>query len=76
MNIQILREQNNKLLNTDVKYQKIAQLLKHDDCFFKIAIETAYQILKDLGYKDEEIPSIYDSLISTNEYVKQYINIK
>lgn len=76
MDIQTLREQNNKLLNKDIKYQKIAQFLKFDDCFFQISIETAYQILKDLGYNEEQIPSIYNNLISTNEYIKKYINVK
>ena len=76
MNIQTLREKNNKLLNTDVKYQKIAQLLKYDDCFFRISIETAYQILEDLGYKDEKIPFIYNDLISINQYIKGFTNVK
>ena len=73
MNIQNLRERNNQLLNSDIKYQKIAKLLKYDDCFFRISIETAYEILSDLGYNNEEIPSIYTSLISDKEYVKNYI---
>ena len=76
MNIQTLREKNNKLLNTDVKYQKIAQLLKYDDCFFRISIETAYKILADLGYKNEKIPFIYNDLISINQYIKRFTNAK
>ena len=76
MNIQTLREKNNKLLNKDEKYQKIAQLLKYDDCFFRISIETAYKILEDLGYKDEKIPFIYSDLISINQYIKRFTNVK
>ena len=76
MNIQTLREKNNTLLNKDEKYQKIAQLLKYDDCFFRISIETAYKILEDLGYKDEKIPFIYSDLISINQYIKRFTNVK
>lgn len=73
MNIQKLREINNNLIETDEKYKKIALLLEYDDCFFKISINTAYQILNDLGFNEEEIPSIYSKLISEEEYSKVYL---
>lgn len=76
MNIEKLREINNKLLGSDIKYQKIALLLEYDDCFFKISIETAYQILSDLGFKNEEIKDIYSQLISEDEYKKNYQKYK
>lgn len=76
MNIQMVRKRNDELLYTDIKYQKIAELLKYDDCFFKISIETAYQILSDLGYNKADIYSIYLSLISDTEYKKIYEKYK
>ena len=76
MNIVKLREINNNLLGNDVKYQKIALLLEHDDCFFRISMETAYQLLKDLGFKDEEVIGIYMQLISEDEYKKNYQKYK
>lgn len=76
MNIQKLREINNKLIGTDEKYDKIALLLEHDDCFFKISITTAYQILNDLGFNEDEIPNIYFKLISEEEYSKVYLKYR
>ena len=76
MNIVKLREINNNLLENDVKYQKIALLLEHDDCFFRISMETAYQLLKDLGFKDDEVIGIYMQLISEDEYKKNYQKYK
>lgn len=73
MNIQKLREINNKLIDKDEKYKKIALLLEYDDCFFKISKITAYQILNDLGFSEEEIPNIYSKLISGEEYEKIYL---
>ena len=72
MNIQKLREINDKLIEKDEKYKKISLLLEYDDCFFKISLETAYQILSDLGFSDEELPKIYSKLISEEEYTKVY----
>lgn len=73
MNIQKLREINNKLIEKDEKYKKIALLLEYDDSFFKMSLNTAYQILNDLGFSEEEIPNIYSKLISEEEYTKVYM---
>lgn len=73
MNIQVLRDKNNQLLGTHPKYEQIAALLAYDDCFFRIAIETSYQILRDLGFAEEEIPNIYATLINVEEYQKQFV---
>ena len=54
------------------KYELIKELLRKDDCFFTIKIDTAYAILQDLEFSNQEIPIIYEQL--TNE--KTYKQIK
>ena len=57
-----LREINNKLLNIyDInsdKYKKqlqIKNILVDDGCFYRIKIETAYSILRDLGIAESDL---------------------
>lgn len=76
MNIKVLREINSKLLDRDDKYKNIALLLEYDDCFFRISIDTAYQMLSDLGFDKEQIPDMYIQLISEDEYRKKYLKYK
>lgn len=45
------------------KYQLIIDILSDKDCFKKMNIKTAYSILSDLGFKDEELKNIYDEII-------------
>lgn len=45
------------------KYELIKEILKEDDCFFKMDIEDAYSILRDLGFEDEDVKNIYSKLI-------------
>ena len=65
-----LREINNKLLNIhDInsdKYKKqlqIKNILVDDGCFYRIKIETAYSILRDLGIAESDLKSVYKQLI-------------
>lgn len=70
-----LRELNEKQLN---KYEKegdfknitaqkvIQQLLKQDDCFFKMSIEQAYTILRELGFDPKDYEKIYLQLTKQN----------
>ena len=76
-----LIEINNKLLtkyeqenNKDKVYRHkiIKALLTNKNCFFEMSIEDAYNILDDLGYKEEEMKGIYTSLVNSEEY-KKYI---
>lgn len=48
------------------KYELILNILNDDDCFKKMKTETAYKLLKDLKYEDDEINKIYDSIIFDN----------
>jgi len=52
------------------KYELIKEILKEDDCFFKIDRITAYSILEDLGIIDFDIPIIYNKLIGEDMYLK------
>ena len=63
-----LRELNEKQLK---KYEKegdfknitaqkiIKELLKPEDCFFKMTIEQAYTILRELGFDSKDYEKIY-----------------
>jgi len=59
-----------KYENDFIKLQKqliISNLLKQKNCFFKISIEDAYSILKDLEISNYE--ETYANIISYNEYL-------
>ena len=65
-----LRELNIKMLNHyDIKskeYQlqlQIRKILVNDSCFYKIKIETAYSILRDLGIQESHLKLVYKELI-------------
>lgn len=68
--IEKLRTLNERLieLNTDdevnlKKYQCIQKILKEDQCFFKMEIEYAYSILRDLGIQEQDLRKVYLELI-------------
>lgn len=76
-----LRQKNEELLqkyiedeNKDKIYRHkiIKALLLKDDCFIKMSMEDVYNMLDDLGYKQEEFKDMYLSLASAKEY-KKYI---
>lgn len=64
-----LREINNKIINKETdkknlkKHKLIEKLLNDNFIFFKIDIEYAYAILRDLGIKEENLKDIYMELI-------------
>ena len=64
-----LRELNMKLIEVNMgkeeekKYQVIKKILSDDKCFFKMEIEYAYSILRDLGIPEEELKNYYSELI-------------
>lgn len=47
------------------RYILIRKMLNEDDLFFKININTAYNILKDLGFNKEDSLNIYQELINS-----------
>lgn len=70
-----LIELNNKYieLNKDnevnlKKHMLIKQILNDSRCFFKMDIETAYAILRDLGIKEENLQEIYKELINIKNF--------
>lgn len=73
--LQKLRQITNKLLlNEKLSQEKkhqlelIKHILEDDQCFFKLDITTAYNILLDLGFNKEESILIYKELISSKNY--------
>ena len=72
--IEKLRHINNELIelsNDDYNLKKqrlIEKILSDDKCFFKISIEQAYAILRDLGLAENELKSIYMELIDIKSF--------
>lgn len=59
----------NKYQNNPKKLERqliISNFLKYDDCFFKISIEDAFKILKDLEISNYE--ETYINLVSFDKY--------
>ena len=55
-----LNHDNQEILTKQLLIQKI---LKEEDCFQKIDVETAFNILKDLQIPEENLKDIYLNLI-------------
>lgn len=71
-----LKELNEKLINNyrddpvNLEKQKlIKEILNEDKFIFKIDIETAYQVLRDLTIKEEDLEKVYSELIDIDNYV-------
>lgn len=67
INENILRENIN---NKDIydKHIIIKKLLSDDKCFFKINIEEAYALLRELNIQEDEIKRIYLELIDSSNF--------
>lgn len=52
------------------KYKMIEELLKEDDCFFRMKKDTAYALLEDLDFLKKELPSLYRQLTASSVYLK------
>lgn len=70
-----LKELNKKMLtiykDDVVNYEKqklIKEILNEEKFIFKIDIETAYAILRDLTIKEEELKRVYSELIDIKNY--------
>lgn len=74
MMLEKLRLINDKFLeiktdeNDIVKHQLIKKVLNDDKCFFKMSVEQAYAILRDLDFSEEELKGIYSELIDYKNY--------
>ena len=51
------------------KHLLIAKLLKDQQCFLKMNIETSYALLRELNIPEEEIKEKYQELIDSSNYV-------
>lgn len=68
--LETLRKINLTLIDKDDLSQEelekqllIRKILSDKDCFFKISMETAYSILKDLGIQKDKVKEVYSELI-------------
>lgn len=57
------------------KYGLIQEILKNEQCFFQMNIETSYAILRDLGFKEEDLKQVYSLLIDYSNY-KNNVNLE
>ena len=74
--VEKLKELNEKLINNYQndsinleKHKLKEQILNEDKFIFKIDIETAYAILRDLTIKEEDLEKVYSELIDINNYI-------
>ena len=68
--LETLRKRNIDLIekyqNDTESFEKqllIKKILSDKECFFKMSIETAYAILKDLGIAKDKLKEVYSELI-------------
>lgn len=72
--LKILRQKNEELIlkykdnELELKKQKlIKNILSDSNCFFKMDIETAYSILRDLQIYESELQKVYKKLIEKKD---------
>lgn len=66
-----LRDNCEKLIATDKeKYLLIKNILEDDECFFKMDIETAYSILRDLKVEEKALKVVYAELIKHENFTE------
>ncbi len=62
-----------KKINRSYKRNEIIKNILNDEtCFFKMNKNDAYMILKDIGILDNQIDTIYQKLISSDEFYNLY----
>ena len=67
MNEAMIETLKSKNENCDLNL-KIKEALKDEALFFKIDKKNAYEILKKVGVKQEQLENVYKKLISENAY--------
>lgn len=79
--IEKLRKINEDILNTSKdesvlnKNRIIKTIMLDDNCFFKMSIEDAYAILRDLGIPESDVKYIYLKVIDISERKDEEWNI-
>lgn len=64
--LEVLRNRAEELIENDKKkYELILNILKDDDCFMKIDMDTAMSILNDLGVEEKE--KVYIELLKRRD---------
>lgn len=70
-----LRKINNDLIEKNKNNQEILkkqnlihEMLDFDDLFFRINVEDAYGILRDLGFEENQLKEVYLELIDKKNY--------
>ena len=73
--IEKLRKINNDLIEKNKNNQEILkkqnlihEMLDFDDLFFRINVEDAYGILRDLGFEENQLKEVYLELIDKKNY--------
>ena len=59
-----LKSRCNKMLNINKKFEHIKDILEEEDCFNKIDVKTALNLLTDLGYDEKMAYAMFEILIS------------
>ncbi|MBR4261884.1 MAG: hypothetical protein IKQ35_00785 [Bacilli bacterium] len=73
--IEKLRKINDELIEKNKDNQEllkkqnlIHEMLDFDDLFFRINVEDAYGILRDLGFEENQLKEVYLKLIDKKNY--------
>lgn len=53
----------NNTIEEKTKYELIFKILEDKDCFKKMDIKTAYNLLEDLNFNSDEVKNIYNEII-------------
>lgn len=64
------KRKNIKTEDDKEKLEIIDELMKNDNCFFNLNVETAFGILDFLGVRQEEALGLYNGLISPENYMQ------
>ena len=67
MNEAMIKTLESRNENCDINL-KIKEFLKDEALFFKINKKNAYEILKRVGVKEEQLENVYSKLIAANVY--------
>lgn len=58
----------NRTIEEKKKLEIIRKILEDEQCFFKMDIDTAYNLIRELGFSHNDALTIYKELISSKNY--------